>query len=196
MAEPPINVIKGEHYTGNDFFEMMKRRFREEQQDRNEMHLQVGRTIVSLSDIEQYLESFFALFSLPMQEEESRRIFYGTRNFSQKLELVDYAVFRSGEKELHDPWNKLSERIKQQKVVRNLAAHASVYFKQERGTPRSRAVISASSHGGSGKSKELGIPDVKRAADELEAIKHDLIKFLSSTIRVITKARNIPVNSV
>ncbi|GMP02782.1 hypothetical protein [Bradyrhizobium sp. TM239] len=193
MAEP-IKVTKTEHYVGNDFFEMMKRRFKEELEDRSEMHLQVGRTIVALSDIEQRLEMVFALFSLPISEERSVRTFHGTQNFNRKLELVDYAVLRSGERELHAPWNELSERIKQQKVVRNLAAHASIYFRQEKGARRSRAVISASSYGERGKSKELGIPDVKRAADELEAIARDIIRFFSPTLRAITKARNITVD--
>ncbi|WP_407112297.1 hypothetical protein [Bradyrhizobium sp. LMG 9283] len=195
MAHAPIKVTKNEDYEGEDFFEMMKRRFREELEDRSEMHLQVGRTIVALSDIERHLETFFALFSLPIPEVESVRIFRGTQNFSRKLELVDYAVLRSDEKQLHGPCNKLSERIKQQKVVRNLAAHASIYFRQVRGA-RSRAVISASSYNERGKSKELGIPDVKRAADELEAISRDLIMFFSPTLRVIVKARNIPVEKV
>ena len=31
MDEPVIKAVKGEHYTGNDFFEEMKRRFKEEQ---------------------------------------------------------------------------------------------------------------------------------------------------------------------
>lgn len=194
MAEEPINVIKGEHYTGDDFFEMMKRRFKEELEDRGEMYLQVGRTIVALSDIEQYLVSFFALFSLPIPEEESERIFYRSQNFNRKLELVDYAVLRSSEAELRDPWNKLSERVKQQKVVRNIAAHASIYFRQERGARRSRAVISASSRDGGGKSRELGIPDVKSAADELEAITRDFRMFLNTAIRVITRARDTPVD--
>ena len=57
-------------------------------------------------------------------------------------------------------------------------------------------MISASSRGDGGKSKELGIPDVKGAADELEAITRGLRMFLNKAIRVITKARNIPVESI
>ncbi|WP_234682999.1 hypothetical protein [Bradyrhizobium monzae] len=108
MVDTPIKVTKAEHYEGNDFFEMMKRRFREELQDRSEMHLQVGRTIVALSDIEEYLASFFVIFSLPVPEEESERIFYCHQNFTRKLEIVDYAVLRSAETELRDHWKKLS----------------------------------------------------------------------------------------
>ncbi|ABD88341.1 hypothetical protein [Rhodopseudomonas palustris] len=195
MAEKPFKVAKGQHHDASDFVQMMSRRFKEELEDRSEMHLQVGRTIVALSDIEQYLESFFALFSLPMAEEQSSRMFYSKQNFSSKLGLVDYAMLRSAEKELHKPWIELSERIKQQKVVRNLAAHASIHFKSEKGATRSRVVISASSQGGNSKN-ELGIPDVRKAADELEAIKRDMIKFFNRALRVITNARNIDVEKV
>jgi hypothetical protein len=187
-------VTKGAQHTGKTFFEMMKTRFREEMEDRREMHLQVGRTIVALSDIEQYLAAFFAMFSLPVPEVKSEKMFYAAHNFSRKLELVDYAVKRSPETDLHKPWNEISERIKQQKVIRNIAAHASLYFKQEKGAARSKAIISGASVGSGAKALELGIPDVKKAADELEDIKSGLLKFYSPTLRTIIHARNIPLD--
>jgi hypothetical protein len=186
-------VTKGTQHTGDTFFEMMQRRFREEQEDRREMHLQVGRTIVALSDIEQYLASFFVLFSLPIPELKSEKMFYASHHFSRKLELVDYAAKRSPEAELHKPWSEISERIKQQKLIRNIAAHASLYFKQEKGAPRAKALIVGQAVGS--KRPELGIPDVKKAADELEDIKRALMRFLTPTIRAITKARNVPLDS-
>ena len=188
-----MKVEKGTQHTGETFFEMMMQRFREEQEDRREMHLQVGRTIVALSDIEQYLEGMFEMLSLPMPIKQSEKMFYGTQSFTRRLELVDYAASRSTETELHEPWEDLSERIKRQKVVRNIAAHASIHFRQEKGQ-RAKALIVAWSQSSKGKMQELGVPDVKKAADELEDIKKTLAKLYSRTIRVVVKARNIPLD--
>src|ERR1700730_8680730 len=135
-----LKVIKGQQHTGDTFFAMMERRFAEEREDRREMHLQVGRTIVALSDIEQYLDGLFAILSLPTPPQRSEKMFYNTQSFARRLELVDYAAQRSGETELHEPWENLSARIKMQKVVRNIAAHASIHFRQEKGGGRAKAL--------------------------------------------------------
>ena len=186
-------VKRGTQHTGDTFFAMMEQRFQEELEDRREMHLHVGRTIVALSDIERYLAAIFSMFGLPLDEEQSEKMFYAAGSFTRRLELVDYAARRSPEKELHAPWEALSQRIKRQKLVRNIAAHASLEFRQQKGGARAKAIISGKSRGG-GKEQELGIDDVTKAADELEVIRGDLMKYFTKGVRTIIKARNIPLD--
>jgi hypothetical protein len=189
MADPDKTPAEASNFVAD-----MTRRFKQEMEDRSEMHLQVGRAIVTLSEIEGFLAAFFALFSLPMKEEETAGMFYAAQNFNQRLELVDYAVDRSPEIELKKEWATLSARIRQQKFVRNITAHASIEYTQRKDA--GSTIVIAQSKGGDSKRKELTINDVRKAADELADIYRQLRMYLNKCIRVIVKSRNIPLDDL
>ena len=105
----------------------------EAEKGRREMFLEVGRAIVTLSDIEAFLAELFIYLSDPVSPEQSARTFYGIQNFSQRLELTGYAVVRSLSRENQERWRILSDRIAKQKFIRNVAAHAPNAFHSGKG---------------------------------------------------------------
>lgn len=142
------------------------------------MYLQVGRAIVTLSEIKEYLAEMFVLLSKPMSEAQAAKMFYEVQNIAHKIKLLDYAVMRSSWKDGHAKWAKLSARISKQKFVRNVAAHASLEFKQDKENKGWRISLGTQARDNEHRKTDFEIQDVKAAADELVDIHSSIRKLL------------------
>jgi hypothetical protein len=158
----------------------------EQERDRTEMFLQVGRAIVTLSEIEEYMAEIFMVLSEPMSNRDSAAIFYEVQNLSHKLKLVGYAVTKRCWPDGQKRWPELSGRILAQKFVRNVAAHASLEFKQQKGEAKTwRVMLGTQAMDKTHKKSEFEIEDMKKAADELQGIQAAVKSFLIHALRHI-----------
>jgi hypothetical protein len=153
----------------------------EEQRDKDELFKQVGRAIVTLSNIENLTAMAFATVSQGMTLEEACALFDSYQSFDQKFRLVGYAIRQNDWGNEFTAWEALSKRLQGQKFVRNLAAHQRMQFKQAEKNGRQKVVLTK--HWYKKKvhsSKDLEIVDVKAAADTLETIHEEMWDFIKS----------------
>lgn len=170
MEEPPIRDVM-------QFLRDLMKRQKEEGAARIEMYQQVGRAIVTLSEIEEALAEVYVFLSAANPEKKSAKKFYKQDSIREKVKLVDAAVDASTRVKRKELWKPLSSRIVSQNMVRNEAAHASVEFHVERASGKWRIAIGTQARKPR-KRKDYYIDDVKAAADELHDIWVGIRQFL------------------
>ena len=159
--------------------DMLKRiELQQQLEDKNELFKQVGRAIVTLSNIENLMAMAFISVTQGMKAAEAAELFYSYQTLDQKFKLVGYAIQQNDLGDEYDAWQTLSRRLQGQRFVRNLVAHQGMTFKQTAGGGRRKIVLSAPWFRKKKSGKELEIPDVKAAADELEAIHAAMWEFI------------------
>ena len=150
----------------------------EQQNDAAELYKQVGRVVVTLSNIENLMAMVFVIVSHNLTTEEASAIFDSYQSFDQKFKLVGYAIQQNDLGNEHEEWEKLSKRLQGQKLVRNLVAHQRMQFKQTDGG-KHKPVLTAHWFKKTGRRKrDLETLNVKAAGDELEAIHADMWEFI------------------
>lgn len=151
-----------------------------DRRSRNELFKQVGRVIVTLSEIENLMATAFLCVSQHMTLVESTDLFYSFRGFDQRLRLVGYAIAQNDWGGELEAWNALSKRIEDQRIVRNLAAHNGLSFKEDKKAGKRIATLSSVSF--KKKKSEIDLVDLKKAADALEAIEADMHVFVEQLL--------------
>lgn len=157
--------------------------FKQHEREKDEMYLEVGKAIVNLSVIEEYMASVFVILSRPMAEDAAAAMFYESQNMAHKLKLVGYAVMRTDWAAGKRDWPTLSAKIGKQRFVRNLAAHASMGFTLEKDGKRWRLSLATQELDKKHKRTELKIADMKASADELDDLRRLIQEFLIRTLR-------------
>jgi len=71
----------------SQFFRDLAKRQKEEGEARDQMYQEVGRAIITLSEVEQALAEIFVVLSAPRSEKESAKIFYKARDIPAKIDL-------------------------------------------------------------------------------------------------------------
>lgn len=150
----------------------------EEQEDKNELFRQVGRAIVTLSNIENLMAMAFISVTQGMTAAEAGEFFYGQQTFEQKFKLVGYAIQQNDWGDEFAAWEVLSKRLQEQKLVRNLVAHQGMHFKQSGSSGKRKVILTAPWFKKKGRGKELELLDVKTAADKLESIHAEMWEFI------------------
>lgn len=151
-----------------------------DRRSRNELFKQVGRVIVTLSEIENLMATAFLCVSQRMTFEESTELFYSFRGFDQRFKLVGYAIAQNDWGGELAAWNALSKRVEGQRVVRNLAAHNGLSFKEDKKGGKRIATLTSSSF--NKKKSEIDLIDLKKSADSLESIEADMHLFVEQLL--------------
>jgi len=159
------------------------KRLDETERDKSDMYHEVGKAIVNLSVIEEYMAGIFVTLSGPMKEAEAATLFYESQNIAHKIKLVGYALMRSGWTKGASEWPSLSAKIGKQKFVRNMAAHASLGFTQTKEAKGWKVMLTNQELDRKHKRTELEITDMKTAADELDELRRVMQKFLIRALR-------------
>jgi hypothetical protein len=155
--------------------------FEESQRNKREMYLEVGRAIVSLSIIEEYMAAAFVVLSRPMSEKQAGARFYNSQSINDKLKLLGGAVVKSDWSAGKQKWPPLSAKISSQKWVRNEAAHSSLGFRYEKAARKWHIKLQRQEFDKK-KSPGFEISDVRSAAMDLEELSRIMQKFLIQTI--------------
>lgn len=144
---------------------------------KDEIYREVGRTIVMLSNIEQLMAMVFMIVSNKMTSKEAAEHFYNLNSFDQRFKLVEYAIAHNdwgGELEL---WQKFSGRIAKNKKLRNSIAHWRLFVQE---TTDGKVDLSLMPQHMSPKKGKLNLNDLKRTADDLEKLHHELWMFIKT----------------
>lgn len=148
---------------------------------RNELFKQVGRIVVTLSEIENLMAAAFFCVSQGMTIDEAKALFYSYRGFEQQFKLVGYAIAQNDWGGELDTWNKLARRLENQRFVRNFAAHNQLSFREDKKSGKRIATL-ATSEFKSGVRKEIDAIDLRKAADGLSEIEADLHLFVEGLL--------------
>lgn len=162
---------------GIQFLRDLAKRQKEEGQARVQMYQEVGRVVVTLSEVEELLAEIYVLLSAPIPDEVSVKRFRKSGSIPRKLELVDEAVDRSSLVKHKDRWKALSGRVLEQKAARNLAAHASIEFHTMEGEEGFKVAIGTQLRHIEPR-EELYLSDVKASADALHEVHYKMFAFL------------------
>jgi hypothetical protein len=160
-------------------------RLEEQEQDKKEMYHQVGKAIVNLSIIEEFMADLFVTLSRPMTQTKAADMFYESQNLNHKIKLVDYAMMRSEFEYGKKYWPALSAQISKQKFVRNTAAHASIGYTQQKRGERWRISLTTQELNKKHRAQVLEIDDMKVAANELNDMRSQMHKMLIQALRHI-----------
>lgn len=136
--------------------------------------------IVTLSEIENLMAMAFICVSQRMTVEESAKLFYSYHGFDQRFKLVGYAIAQNDWGGELESWETLSKRVQEQRVVRNLAAHQSVEFRDDKANGKRMAVLASPTFGK--QRKEVDTIDLKKAADVLGGIEADMHAFVENLL--------------
>ena len=168
--------------TVTDAFRRIFAEFEQQERDKHDMYLEVGRAIVSLSVIEEFMAAAFVALSKPMAEDQAGAMFYECQNITHKLKLLDYAVMKSEWAAGKEKWPSLSAKIAKQIWMRNDAAHSSLGFRYEKNAKKWHIKLQRQEFDRKKKEKDLEIADVQASAIELQELCGVMRKFVVQTL--------------
>jgi hypothetical protein len=151
-----------------------------DRRSRNELFKQVGRIIVTLSEIENLMATAFFCVSQGMTIEESKKLFYSYRGFDQRFKLVGYAIAQNDWGGEIEAWNALAKKVESQRFVRNFAAHNQVSFKEDK--KKGKRIASLATSEFKKDRTEIDVIDLKKAADTLEKIEAEIHLFVEQLL--------------
>jgi hypothetical protein len=158
--------------------------------NRDELYWQVGRALVSLSELEQYLAEVFIYLNGAIPEEHSAKLFYGAEGFADKVRLIDIAVLKECSEGARTGWAHISRQITRHRFLRNIAAHSSVRFIQEETPDRRISLVNqARNKWSSSKKRSLEIQDFGKTLNQLDLIVRSVRRFSGILVRDLGRTK-------
>jgi hypothetical protein len=142
------------------------------------IYREVGRTIIMLSNIEQLMAMAFMIVSNKMTGAEAAKHFYSLNSFDQRFKLVEYAIAHNDWGGELEHWKKFSGRISKNKKLRNDIAHWRLFVQET--TDGNFVEMALMPQHMSDKKGRLNLNDLKRTADDLEELHHELWMFIKT----------------
>jgi hypothetical protein len=154
-----------------------------EEREKRELHEQVGRAIVELSNAEDLLAVIFCVLSIPVLVDRSKKTFASQGSFEKKLDLVDFLVRMANHPKEKELWFELHAELNNHRGVRNLVAHQRRFTQRSPDSPEVEVSLTPLFY--KKESKGLRTSEIKATADELEKINRRLWSF----IKLLTEPR-------
>jgi hypothetical protein len=160
----------------NPFSEALNKIARDKKDNaKNEIYTEVGRVIVTLSNIELLMAMAFRIVSNKITAREADEFFYSLSTFEKRFRLVEYAIAHNDWGGELEHWNKFSGRIAKNKRVRNSIAHWRLFVQE---TADGNVNLSLMPQQMRAKKGKLNLSDLKRTADDLEKLHGELWAFI------------------
>jgi hypothetical protein len=144
-----------------------------EQAQNDALLLQVGRIVVTQSNIENTLALVVMMLCRATRFANAVN-FYSVHGFENRLELTNFLMRKDGPRDLLDDWKEIYEGVRRHKKVRNLAAHQGITYSMSEDSTLSAVLAPPWIKLRNKKATRLSTADLKRFGDDLERI-HGLL---------------------
>jgi hypothetical protein len=148
--------------------------------EKGEIFAEVGRAIVNLSDIENWISSIYHEYCNPLSTSQSMPVFYEQAGFDRKLKLADLIVRLKAEKKHKEKWIKIIAGLDEHRLIRNLIAHYGIVvdtFTKDRPQAYLQPPWLKLNKSGKHTGKILQLAEIRATASALERIKGELGDF-------------------
>ena len=145
-----------------------------EQAQTDALLLQVGKIVVTQSNIENTLALIVFLLCRSMRFVKAMDYFYSVYGFEKRLELTDFLMQKDGPQELLDDWAIIVESLSKHRVTRNLVAHQGISYSINEDRTLQGLLSPPWMRRNKSKGRELTVADLRRSADDFERI-HGLV---------------------
>jgi hypothetical protein len=163
----------------DEWEERAKKRRRAASQARRKILFEVGRTIVALSNIENWVSSLYHDYCETLSSTTSMEIFHAQGGIEKKIKLTNLIVEMRAETQHQERWQKIIGGFDKARLVRNLIAHYGLYVDPIKDKPA--AYLSPPwlkfTKDGRRTGAVISLAEVRAAADALEKIEGELEAF-------------------